>query len=236
MLPASNYVLRVDACPAWRDYRTVTLGMCMGNENWEGEKLVAVLEWVSRHFDFIRIALSDTLGRHNFVMRGMEPAEALWQALRQGDDWLERNTKFLKACGKPYGVVRWDHWRKHPEYEATHEEFKFLASNERQLADAVDREAAAFADRLAKRGLASSGDIFAHCRAYLIEELAGTTLRARAIERSCRVYPAPEPAWLKLVRAGAIEGAPRGLEKEYYVAVNLRRRKGQAQEMGVKAA
>ena len=227
MLPPTDYLVRVDACPNWKDHRTVTFGMCMGNEHWEGQKFVTLLEWAARNFDFIRVALSDTLGRHNFIMGGIEPNLAMQKALQQGNVWLDRHADYLRLCGKPYSVVRWDYWRNQPDFVEVQRQFESLASDNGQLSTLLTQEIEAYAERFRRRGLELSNDFARHCRAYLVEELAGTTLRARAIEKGCRIYPAPEQAWLKIVRAGLVPDAPRGLENEYYVAINLRRRKSQ---------
>jgi len=221
----NEYIVRVNACPLWKEHKAVTLGMCMGNPNWEGAKFVATLEWGARHFDFIRIALSDTLGRHNYIMQGMDPETASQKAFEQGEEWLAQHKRYLPFCGKPYEIVRWDHWLNHADFAEVHAKFGWLAQNNRVLAQALDTEITLHLERLRSRGLEVSGDGYKNCLSYLLEELAGTTLRARSLEKSCRIYPAPEPAWLEMVRNKLIPDAPMGLEDEYYVAINLRRRK-----------
>ena len=71
-------------------------------------------------------------------------------------------------------------------------------------------------------------------RAYLIEELAAITLQGGQ-QRSARIYPGPELASFHVVRSGGVPGAPAGLERDYYVHVNLERRKAPTSQL-VRAA
>jgi hypothetical protein len=61
-------------------------------------------------------------------------------------------------------------------------------------------------------------------RVYLLEELAVITLQG-ATERSARIYPGTELGCFKVVRAGQVAGAPPGLDRDYYVRINLEQRK-----------
>ncbi|MCL2468909.1 MAG: tRNA-dependent cyclodipeptide synthase [Alphaproteobacteria bacterium] len=203
----------------------MTFALCVGNPNWEGAKLEAILEWASRHFDLIRIAVSDTLGRHNYLMRGFTPEKALQMSSAEGDSWLKEHMHQLRLCGKPCEIVRWDKWRFHPEFNSIYDRYRDLAHHDKDLSKSIEKYITEYLKKLHHQGEPICPDGYQHCFEYVIEELAGTTLRARAFGRSCRIYPAPEADWIKLVRNQAIADAPSGLEQEYYVAFNLRRRK-----------
>lgn len=226
MLDRTSYVTRVDSCPHWKNYANVTLAMCMGNENWDGEKFLTVLEWAARHFQVIRIALSDSLGRHNYMMAGMDEVTAEACARREGSAWLDEHEEFLEKCDKSVFVTRWDRWKNDTSFNEVFDKIEFLSRNNDVLSEAIKRDIRTYELRYLRRGQLTGKNFEEYCRAYLLEELAGTTLRARAMPCSCRVYPAPEPESSKLIRSGLIKDAPLGLEEEYYVAINLRRRKG----------
>ena len=97
------------------------------------------------------------------------------------------------------------------------------------LSTAISADIDGFIARQVKHGGgiedASAGR--AASRAYLIEELAAITLQGRA-QSSARIYPGPELASFRAVRDGRVAGAPAGLERDYYVHVNLERRKAPA--------
>ena len=75
-------------------------------------------------------------------------------------------------------------------------------------------------------GIADTSAVRAASQAYLRgacrDHLAGPG------QRSARIYPGPELASFRAVRDGSVAGAPAGLERDYYVRVNLERRKAPA--------
>jgi len=80
-------------------------------------------------------------------------------------------------------------------------------------------------DLLALQGVARYPGLAA--RVDIPEELAAITLQGRA-QSSARIYPGPELASFRAVRAGRVVDAPAGLERDYYVHINLERRKALA--------
>ena len=230
MLERTNYVVRVNSCPLWPNYKAATLAMCMGNANWQGEKFLTVLEWAARNFEFIRIDLSDSLGRHNDMAFGLSEKEALEKNLQMGREWRDEHEAYLKLCGRPYSLIHWDHWRNHTDYEATHTAFEAAVISNPKLAAAVDADISTYANRLRNRGEDIPEAWSETCRNYLIEELTGITLQARDTAtaggyRTTRVYPSDEPQSSRLVRANEINEAPHGLSNEYYTAININHRK-----------
>lgn len=223
MLDKTTYVLRVDGTPGWRNHtKAATLAMCPGNENWDGEKFRTVLEWATRHFDFIRIDLSDTLGRHNLMALGTDDATALRQSKNDGDLWIKANGHTLLDCGKPFEIVRWDRWRLAPEYPTMHENINRVLFDDRMRA-AVGRDIATYRARLLARGQEPGPNFSVHALNYLKEELACITLQASALPGSSRLYPAAEPRSSVLLRSG-IAPEITALKREYYIAFNLRHR------------
>ena len=226
MLEPNLYRLRVNACPDWVDYPSCTLGISVGQAYHEGEKYAATVEWAARHFEEIRIDVSDTLQRHRLIGEGVPPGEAKAMSLREGDAWIARATPILAACGRPCVIVRWDAWLRHPDFFAVFDAYSGLAQSDQVLRAAMAADIEGFIARHAKRGapLADEAWVRAASRAYLLEELAVITLQG-AQQRSARIYPGPELESFKAVRAGKVPDAPPGLGGDYYVHINLEHRK-----------
>ena len=61
MLEPTLYRVRVNSCPDWVAYSSCTLGISVGQPYHEGDKFAATVEWAARHFEHIRVDVSDTL-------------------------------------------------------------------------------------------------------------------------------------------------------------------------------
>jgi tRNA-dependent cyclodipeptide synthase len=226
MLEPNRYRVRVNACPEWVGYDSCTLGISVGQPYHEGEKFAATVEWAARHFEHIRVDVSDTLQRHRLIGAGATPAEAARASLHAGDRWIAEAMPVLAESGRPFAIVRWNTWLRHPEFAVVHRTYSRLAETDAVLRLAVNRDIDDFIARQSRRGLLPPDETTtrAASRAYLIEELAAITLQGAA-ERSARIYPGPELASFKVLRQGLVPGAPAGLDRDYYVQVNLERRK-----------
>jgi len=230
MLEPGPYRLRVNACPGWTEYKTCTLGISVGQPYHEGEKFAAAVEWAARHFERIRVDVADTLQRHRLIGEGLPPAEAEALSRRDGDEWIARAAPVVEESGRPYTVIRWDHWLRHPDYLAVHDAYTALAHRDSVLSAAIAADIGGFVARHARRGtpVADEGWARAASRSYLIEELAVITLQGAA-ERTARLYPGPELAAFKAVRQGKVPAAPPGLDRDYYVHFNLEHRRALVQ-------
>ncbi|MGE0279077.1 MAG: tRNA-dependent cyclodipeptide synthase [Rhizobiaceae bacterium] len=223
------YRVRVNSCPDWVAYSSCTLGISVGQPYHEGGKFAATVEWAARHFEHIRVDVSDTLQRHRLIREGVRAEEAARASLREGDRWLARATPVLGACGKPYTITRWNEWLRHTEFPAVHQAYGRLAQSNAVLSGAVVADIDGFIARQVKHGesIADTSAVRAASRAYLLEELAVITLQGRA-QASARIYPGPELASFRAIRSSRVTDAPAGLERDYYVHVNLERRKAPA--------
>jgi tRNA-dependent cyclodipeptide synthase len=238
MLEPNLYRVRVNGCPGWAEHRVCTLGISVGQPYHEGEKFAATVEWAARHFERIRVDVSDTLQRHRLIGEGVPAAQAAVLSRRKGDEWIMRALPVLSACGRPYTVIRWDGWLRHQDYAGVYGAYSRLAESDPALRAAVKADVEGFLARQARRGgrpVQDENEARAASRAYLLEELSAITLQGRD-ERSARIYPGPELASFKAVRAGEVKGAPPGLDRDYYVHVNLERRGMLAPESAPKAA
>jgi hypothetical protein len=138
----------------------------------------------------------------------------------------------LAAAGRPFAIVRWNNWLRHPEFPAVHRAYSRLAKADPVLSGdsgTITRDIDDFIARQARRYGPPADETAARAtsRAYLIEELAVITLQG-STERTARIYPGPELASFKAVRQRLVQGAPPGLDRDYYVHVNLERRKAPA--------
>jgi len=232
-----RYRVRVNSCPAWVGYRTCTLGISVGQPYHEGDKFAATVEWAARHFEHIRVDVSDTLQRHRLIGEGVPPQEAAALSLRAGDQWIERAAPVFGDSGRPHTIVRWDAWLRHRDFRAVFDAYSGLAQSDPVLSAAIAGDVDGFLARQAKRvaPVADENWMRAASRAYLIEELAVITLQGAA-ECSARIYPGPELACFKAVREGRVPAAPPGLDRDYYVHVNLEHRRAPAARPQSRAA
>ena len=118
MLEPNRNRLRVKGCPEWVGYGRCTLGISVGQPNHEGGKFAATVEWAARHFEHIRVDVSDTLQRHRLMGAGASPVEAGRASRRAGDDWIMRALPVLSGGGRAYTVVRWDDWLRRRRFAA----------------------------------------------------------------------------------------------------------------------
>ena len=127
MLEPVLYRVRVNSCPDWVAHSSCTLGISVGQPYHEGDKFAATLEWAARHFEHIRVDVSDTLAAAS-ADRGGGPGGGGGQgvAARRRSLDCARNAG-SRDCGKPYTIVRWNEWLRHAEFPAVHAAYSRLA-------------------------------------------------------------------------------------------------------------
>src|SRR5688572_7303473 len=181
MLEPNLYRVRVNSCPDWVAFTSCTLGISVGQPYHEGDKFAATVEWAARHFEQIRVDVSDTLQRHQLIGTGATSVQAANAALREGDRWMTRASPVLTACGRSYTFVRWNAWLQHPLFAEVHDAYSQLATSDAVLSAAVATDIEGFLARRASRGAAAPDMrlMRAASRAYLLEELAVITLQGR---------------------------------------------------------
>jgi tRNA-dependent cyclodipeptide synthase len=223
MLAPNLYRVRVNSCPQWTQYAHCTLGVSVGQPYHDGEKFAATVEWAARHFEHIRVDVSDTLQRHRLVGEGASYPEAEARSLGAGDQWIAGARPVLIECERSFSVVRWNAWLQRPDFLAVLDQYARLASSDPVLSRAIAADVEGFIERREKKGLLNAGVARATSRAYLLEELSVITLQGAA-ERSARIYPGPQLECFKVVRDGQVPDAPAGLGRDYYVHINLERK------------
>lgn len=223
-----SYSVKVKQSPGWQQAESCIISISQGQENHEGEKLAALLEWgVTNHRRCV-LNVSDTLHRHNLIAGGMGEAEAFVHARRLGDLWRERNAAFIRPFEASfYRTHRWNDWLFHPDFETVHGHVLSLFAGDAPFRAEAEKDIALFTGRKEKQDAGDEGDLLrATCTAYLLEETAAYIIMSRTYGAS-RVYPAVPLSTFAYLRdhAAAIPGPMRGMELSRDVRVLLKRRR-----------
>ncbi len=213
----TEYVVRATKAPNWQRNKDGILGISVGNLNQEGDKFKATVQWAARNFDRLHLMVADTLQRHNFVMG---EKDALFHARKKGDIWLAEYKPIVEATGKLKSTKRWDDYITRPEFPEILAWFKQAAKENAQLRDAIKADV----NRFLARQTTVRPDCAARSEAYILEELALFALYGRE-QVGARLYPSKNLESFKLVEALKIPGAPRGMENQQRVALEIRSRK-----------
>jgi tRNA-dependent cyclodipeptide synthase len=204
----------------WRSFDACTLGVSVNSPNWQDEHFASILNFAAANFKTIRIDVTDTLYRHNFMAQGLSAAEAAARAEAFGGLWLARHQALIDACPVKPDVIRWDNWHRHPDYAAIVDGFVCASRASPLLRAAIGRDVDEFFQRQGREPTELKRQ---HSRDYLIEELAVFTLQSRALS-SLKLYPGKEPGCIHAVRKGLIAEAPPGLEREQYGRIKFHTR------------
>ena len=205
------YKAQMRNVPDWRDFSCAILSISVGAPYCEEDKLRAAIDLVNRRFASCVIDLGDSLQRHNMMAAGMCEAEALIVSHRAGDEWLYRNRFAINSLTIPRQLVRWDHWRQHPEYAYTRRCVDFAYKANRGFQQAVELDINGFLSRRSANDCLDRQWFAAHSRDYLLEEAAGNSLLERAFP-GVVLYPARELHSLALIRTGAVPEIPAGMQ------------------------
>lgn len=203
----SKYRVKVLKGGGFSKLGTCRLGISVGQEYHESEKLKATFIWASKRFDHVIVSVADTLQRHN--MDGNHGA-----AKAAGDVWLERNKEaFTVIPGAE--IQRWDQWLNHKDYQMTRRMIDRLYDIHAGFKSDISKTAAEFAARKNTRPEDSVE--------YLLEETAIFALQQQAVE-AADVYPGTVMAIWERFRHENIEGAPIGLSQRRFTRIGFVRR------------
>jgi tRNA-dependent cyclodipeptide synthase len=162
----------------------VRLGVSMGNPNFSGDKLKALVAWVATNDKNLTVQLTDSLNHHN---NGGDRAAAR----AMGDAWLGENAAALATVS--YSLVRWDDLLTHPDYPTAHAQVQQLYEQDGEFAAALNEAAIGFASR--DKGRTTDQFI-----GYALEEAAGYASVWRG-EQHIKLYPAKQSPWWQLAKA-----------------------------------
>jgi tRNA-dependent cyclodipeptide synthase len=211
-----SYRVTVTHSPGWRRHGDGILLISVGKEYHEGIKLSSTIAWARARFESLYVLLADTLQRHNDPA---SDAEAVAKALAAGDAWLTAHAPELEATGKLRAVARWNELLCLPAYGEVLAQFRRIAVANETLREAVRVDIRRFLDRQ----VTLRPDSAERSESYLLEELAAITLHARR-QPGARLYPSRNLESFRVVEAGLVPEAPRGLEKQQRVELCLERR------------
>ncbi|HXW85716.1 MAG TPA: hypothetical protein VEK38_00080, partial [Candidatus Bathyarchaeia archaeon] len=126
------------------------------------------------------ILVDDTLQRHTMKLNHNLPIEILYQsALKEGDEWLERNRSFYNRFTIPCKIMRWDHWLNHQAYKKQHEIICNRYLSDQEYHQSFDITIKDFLSRFAHRHTKNSLSLeqsYALCLEYLLEECTALCL------------------------------------------------------------
>jgi len=138
----------------------------------------------------VHVGVNDLLQRHNAEAQGVSGEQATALALAEGALWLARNEPMLSLMNAPRVTTRWQEWLAHKDFKVALRAMRQLAQDDLGLADALEQDSTAVAERRIKRG-EFAGDLEtmrAHSREYVLEEMAVFALQCRDIP-AAEVYP-----------------------------------------------
>ena len=191
---------------AWRGYDTARLDISVGQPYHEGDKLLALTQWVTERFNAVSVNVCDTLQRFNFELSGLSPDRSYVKAYKQGDEWLQRAAPMINALPQ-VSVTRWDQWLQDPAYEVALQRSVYLYHHHFGLQHAVNAQIDELWQRKQRR---ASDHEHIDCEKfkalsikYLLEEIAVGILMAK--ECTADIYPG---SYLKIWGALAKAGEP----------------------------
>lgn len=196
------------------------MGISLHSRNHTGLSFASIVDWLNKNttFEEIRIGLSDTLNRHNYMSDGLSEQQAIKKSLDKGNEWLEENNASIQRLDVPYHIIRWSHWLEHRPATI----FKNIQKYQKAYKDisefkqAIDKDIESFQTR--GSAMDRTFDSQASYR-YLIEELA---VYEEIFENyGCDVfYPGKQLACFDVIRSGIVPIAP-NIQKTNYVRLNL---------------
>lgn len=131
-----RYKVRARRGQDWRKFDTVRLEISIGEEQHEGMKLCAAVDWAVNNFKKVVVLVADTQQRFNFMFEGLPEEEAFNRALKAGDDWLQKYSEILSSPA--IEMVRWEDVKQAPEWKDLYRNIKSLYETSPAFAEKVD--------------------------------------------------------------------------------------------------
>ena len=179
MLKGENYLLLIS----------------VGQQSHEGDRFAATVDLINRSsFKSCTISLYDSLQRYTMALGGNHTPLSLYDlAHKEGDLWLERNTKYIDQLEGLKTIYRWDHWLNHQNFTDAKKNVLDLISEDESYAHTFDIAVDNYLNRYMKNELSSGLDLErakAICHDYIVEECAVLCLWP---ELQCKfeIYPNP---------------------------------------------
>lgn len=96
-----------------------SLLISVGRDYHEGERMWAMINFINKSFNKCNIMVNDSLQRHTLVLyeKGEINAEqAYLKSIREGKEWVKRNSCFLDSLEISYDVYHWNNWLQKKSY------------------------------------------------------------------------------------------------------------------------
>lgn len=98
----------------------VIIPISVGQRYHEDGEFEATIKLINKSFKECTILIADTLKRHSLDLNLQisDQEEVLKTTKRKGQEWLERNVKYIEMLSIPYEISKWDEWINKDEYNA----------------------------------------------------------------------------------------------------------------------
>lgn len=155
----------------------------------EAGKFIATINLVNNQFKTCTIMVCDVLQRHNFIAKENDSDEINYQlALKQGDEWLDRNYEIYSKLSIPYKIDRWESWLNHPDYIKNREFIDKMYEMNSDFKSAIQHSAEEYIARVVNREDVNVDELYLRCIQYLKEECAVMLLWA-SVDYHYAIYP-----------------------------------------------
>jgi len=201
------------------------MGISLGQPNFIGERLKAVLDWISKHSERCLLVVGDDLQRINVMIdRRVNEKEALSIARRLGDTEIDILSRMLLDYddGK-FIIARWKELMERDQFTVYQNQLRKLCKNDADFNGSIIKSAKSFVKRRLQRGEISSTDEHVAVRlstAYLLEEITVFCLLASE-GWNVEIYPGPELPVLEEIAKGLHSGVPSPLKERVNIALKV---------------
>lgn len=223
--PDFRYRVRARGLADWRDFKTVRLGISVGQPYHEGLKFEATCDWAEKNFDRVVFIVGDTVQHYNHIINGMSEDQAYRRAKIEGDLWLSRNAGALNR--RKFEITHWDEWKDVPEFFQTRVECGDLLKTHNDFRQEIQK---CIDSAFERRGLPSSQkQSFARqSLKYLLEETAVFAVAYNRI-RGISAYPGTFMGLWSIFVGNNVPGAPEGLQYGHWTRLFFEKRSTNSQ-------
>ena len=203
------------------------VGVSIGQKNFRGRRLSAIVAWLDRHTERCRLLIGDELHRHTVaIWNSCSEEEALALSRRAGDAVEQEIQDLLSADpARKFELCRWRSMTSHAMYENLHERVARLVVDDAQFAQSLRQCARQYIDRGCARGqqpVLAFDHAVEVSAAYLTEELAVFAV-LNSIGWNVEIYPGPELPVLAEVSHGVHPNVNPLFPKRANIELHLRK-------------
>lgn len=203
------------------------IGISLDSPNFTGKRLETLIDWINDNtcFTNIKISLSDTLNRHNYMLPyNLSEAAAHAKSVLAGDQWLKDNKRALNALEVPFDIIRWDYWlyKHNAEVEKNKEIFSELyAKNDSEINLAINKDLNGFFTRKHNKTIDQlPHETVQKSLNYIIEELAVYSIIFNQYP-STKIYPGNDLNCFTAIRESQIPDIPPGIPNSEFVGLKI---------------